>query len=529
MFHPMKKSIIPSAWLLLACLALNSCNRSRTYYISPDGDDTRTGLSEDRAWQTIQRINEKEFGPGDRILFRGGEAFTGTIILTGEDAGIGSSRLTLSSFGEGRAVILGLEAEGLTADSCSFLSIGKLVFRGSGRKSGNTTDGLLLRQCDDIELEDLDVHGFQHSGVHLHQCDDAAIRNVHAHENGFAGIHVTGNTAWDTVNYDNHNLYIGYCVAENNPGDPTELSNHSGNGILASSVKGGTIEYCEAFNNGWDMPWTGNGPVGIWVWDCTDFTIQRCVSHHNRTNPVAADGGGFDLDGGVSHSVIQYCISHHNEGAGFGLYEFGAAKPWENNTIRYNISQDDGSINGGSIGIWKSDNQGVMRNCTIYNNTLCNSLEDGSNIWLYDHYTGFGFYNNVFVYNGYLISEGKPIRDELFLGNLYWNLAGETPFPGYASLEEWALATGREMLSDQFVGRYQDPLLNTAAFFGVTDPSAIDRESVDGFVPPPGSPLVDGGLDLKAIFQMDPGEHDFLGTSIPKGNNYDIGAIELDH
>ena len=145
------------------------------------------------------------------------------------------------------------------------------------------------------------------------------------------------------------------------------------------------------------MPWTGNGPVGLWIWDCTDFIIQYCISHDNRTNPVANDGGGFDFDGGVSNSIIQYCLSYNNEGAGFGLFEFGAAKPWENNIIRYNISQDDAIINHGSVGIWKNDIRGTMRNCEIYNNTFYNSNPGGSSIWVDNNQPGFNFRNNVFV------------------------------------------------------------------------------------------------------------------------------------
>ena len=517
--------------LLLTCMWFTSCTGAKlgnTYYISADGDDSKTGLSPGKAWQSIERVNEQDFAPGDRILFRSGDTFQGTITLTSEESGTESTRLIVSSFGDGRAIISGDGVEGLKADSCQYLTIENLEFSGLGRNSGNTTDGLLIIQCDDVVINDIEVHGFQHSGVHLHQCDNAGITYVYAHENGFAGIHVTGTTIWDTERYDNHNLYIGYCVAENNPGDPSVLNNHSGNGILASSVKGGTIEYCEAFNNGWDMPWKENGPVGIWIWDCTDFIIQHCISHHNRTNPVAADGGGFDMDGGVSNSVIQYCISHNNEGAGFGLYEFGAAKPWENNTIRYNISQDDGIINVGSIGIWKSEGQGIIRNCQIYNNTFYNSLKDGSSIWFYDNYPGFQFHNNVFVYNGSLLSEGKTIGNEVFQGNLYWNLAGDSSFLGYGSLKEWAGATGKEMNEDEFTGLYQDPMLNLVGSIEVTDPSMINQESIGGYVPRYGSPLVDQGLNLKTLLNLNVGEKDLLGTSIPSKNNYDIGAIELD-
>ena len=525
----MKRSFLSSIQILLSCLWIASCAGPETYFIRSDGDDAHSGTSRAEAWQSIERVNEQDFEPGDRILFRGGDTFRGTLTLTAEDAGTATSRVVVSSFGEGRAIIAGRELEGLKVDSCNYLSIQNINFSGLGRRSGNTTDGLLIRICDNFVVNEVEVYGFQHSGVHLHQCNDAVITHVYAHENGFAGIHVTGNTMNDPEHYDNHNLYIGYCVAEDNPGDPTVLWNHSGNGILASSVDGGIIEYCEAFNNGWDMPWTGNGPVGIWIWDCTDFLIQYCIAHHNRTNPVAADGGGFDFDGGVSNSIIQYCISHDNEGAGFGLYEFGAAKPWENNTVRYNISQDDGILNGGSVGIWKNDNQGIMHNCKIYNNTFYNSLEDGSCIWLYDHYPGFQFYNNAFVYNGALIAEGKTSGDEQFLGNLYWNLAGGETFLCYDNMLEWATLSGNEMLKDQLVGIFENPLFSNAGSLDITDPTMINKESVSAYVPQPGSPLVDRGLNLMTLLHIDPVKKDLLGTFLPSGNNYDIGAIEFEY
>jgi hypothetical protein len=522
------------AAFILVFLMVGSCSdvanqassKGHTYYISNDGDDASSGESPENAWKTIDRVNRRDLSPGDRVLFEGGDLFEGTIRLSAEDGGTENQRVLLSSFGEGLAIINGKEGEGLNADSCDYLTIENLEFSGSGRSSGNSTDGVLVRHSDGVVIDHTEVHGFQHSGVHLHQCNNATITHVYAHDNGFAGIHVTGATMRDPENYDNHDLYIGYCVAENNPGDPTVLKNHSGNGILASSVKGGTIEYCEAFNNGWDMPWTGNGPVGIWIWDCTDFVIQLCIAHHNRTNPVAADGGGFDFDGGVSNSIIQYCISHNNEGAGFGLYEFGAAKPWENNIVRYNISQDDGIINGGSVGIWKNDEKGIMHNCQIYNNTFYNSKPGGSNIWLYDNYPGFCFRNNVFVYNGALISGGKAITDEVFQGNLYWNMAGDPSFEGFSSLEDWAAASGKEMIGEEFTGLFADPLFREAGTLQITDPENINTESLQGYLPRAGSPLIDAGLSLQELYGLDPGSRDLTGRPIPLNGKYDIGAIE---
>ncbi len=512
-------------FLSIAAILVGAC--SNEYYISADGDDENSGKSQAQAWKTIQKVNVTDFEPGSSILFEGGKEFNGTIQLTEADAGIAGNEITISSYGEGKALIKGGDQEGLLAKDCDHLVIKDLMFEGSGRKRGNNTDGVLLIGSDSIRIENLEVYGFQKSGLHVRKSVNARITYVYAHDNGFAGIHVTGETMNHYSKYDNADLYIGYCVAENNPGDPTVLKNHSGNGILACSVGGGLIEYCEAFNNGWDMPWTGNGPVGIWIWDCNDFIIQYCIAHDNKTNPVASDGGGFDFDGGVSNSIMQYNVSYNNEGCGYGLYEFGAEKAWENNIIRYNISQDDGIINGGAVGIWKADNRGTMRNCEIYNNTFYNSAENGPIIWLYDHYPDFNFRNNVFVYNGSFLDENQQLADEVFQGNVYWNLSGGLGIGNYHTIEEWAAATGKEMLNDKLVGRFIDPGLNQPGKVSITDPGKLDATHLTEYTPLPGSLVIDMGLDLKDLFDLDPGAKDMLGTPLPSGQAFDIGAIEF--
>ena len=524
----MKNSIFLLLAIVLAggCSNLTNLNPDMVYYISPDGNDENSGKSPAKAWRTIQKVNDTDFTPGTSILFEGGREFEGTIQLTEADAGSAGREIILSTFGEGRAVINGGDKQGVLALDCDHLLVRDLIIVGSGRKTGNTTDGILAGGCDSCSFENLEIQGFQKSGLHIRKSVNAKITHVYAHDNGFAGIHVTGETMNDISRYDNSDLYIGYCIAENNPGDPTVLDNHSGNGILASSVRKGVIEYCEAFNNGWDMPWTGNGPVGIWIWDCTDFIIQYCIAHDNRTNPVAADGGGFDFDGGVSNSIMQYNLSYNNEGCGFGLYEFGAAKTWENNIIRYNISQDDGIINGGAVGIWKNDNRGKMRNCEIYNNTFYNSLENGPTIWLYDHYPGFNFRNNIFVYNGTFLDEGQRLDGEVFQGNCYWNLSGDRGMLGYANLTAWANATGNEMVDGILVGLCADPGLQDPGTLALTDPGMITPENLSAYTLKQGSPLIDRGLDLRDLFGSDYEWKDLAGTVLPVGKTFDIGAIE---
>jgi hypothetical protein len=523
-----KTQIFIQAFSLILLMAF-SCNSEKkagtqVFYVSPGGDDTNSGLSIHKAWKSVARVNEQNLQPGSTVLFEGGMKFAGTIELTGKDSASAEKRITISSYGNGIATIDGGNGLAMKAENCPYFSVKKLKFTGNGRKEGNQSDGVYLSGCNNAAIDSVEISEFQHSGLSIYKCDTIRVTRVYAHDNGFAGIHVYGTSIWDKEKYDNHNIYIAYCIAENNPGDPTALTNHSGNGILASSVKNGMIEYCEAFNNGWDMPWNGNGPVGIWIWDCTDFTIQYCISHDNKTSRGAADGGGFDLDGGVSNSLIQYCLSYHNQGPGIGLFEFGAGKTWENNIIRYNISHNDGTNGQGSLAIWLGEAGGTIRNCEIYNNTFYNSNPNGPNLCLMKNLTGFNFRNNVFVYNGSFLFRGHRIKDELFQNNCYWNLSGDRKFSGYPDMNLWARTSHKEQLNGKSTFVYADPMLNDTSTTGLKDPSILSGLAV--FVPVPASPLIDAGYDIRTLPGGKDVRKDLAGSTVPRGKGFDIGAME---
>ncbi|HUX56065.1 MAG TPA: right-handed parallel beta-helix repeat-containing protein [Bacteroidales bacterium] len=201
------------------------------------------------------------------------------------------------------------------------------------------------------------------------------MTHVHAFENGGAGIH-TGSVYYKPYKLISKNIYVGYCITENNPGDPTVLDNHSGSGIIISGTDGAVVEYCLAKDNGWDQPWEGNGPIGIWAFHANNVVIQHCISHSNKSNPLGWDGGGFDFDGGVTNSIMQYNYSYNNVGPGYGLYQYWSAAPWENNTVRYNISINDGIENDScGIHIWSGQpNIPNMKNAYIYNNLVINDF-----------------------------------------------------------------------------------------------------------------------------------------------------------
>ena len=43
---------------------------AKEYYVSPAGSDSNPA-SQDRPWRSIDKVNDTDFGPGDRIHFEG--------------------------------------------------------------------------------------------------------------------------------------------------------------------------------------------------------------------------------------------------------------------------------------------------------------------------------------------------------------------------------------------------------------------------------------------------------------------------
>ena len=393
--------------------------QARAYYVSPAGND-KNGGTRNAAFQSIQRVNSLHLIPGDSILFEGDQRFTGTLKIDSQNSGDEFHPILISSYGKGIASILGGNGSAIIIQKSIWLNINLLGLLGSGRKKGNIHDGLLIQNSSHISANTLIISGFQKSGLLISSSSDISVRNIFAYENGAAGISVEGIYG---VKKSNHNIYISHCRAENNPGDPSNLTNHSGNGIVVGSCSKVLIEYCTATNNGWDMPRIGNGPVGIWAYEADSVIIQHCLSYRNKTSVGAADGGGFDLDGGVTHSIVQYCLSFENQGAGYCIFQYLYASPWHDNIFRFNISINDGSVSdaGAGLYIWNSSrDSNQFYNSLVYNNSIYNSKVAAISFSELSKRKNFSFYNNIFVGRDSLIKGEKGV--DIFGHNLWWTL-----------------------------------------------------------------------------------------------------------
>ena len=506
-----------------SCLLLTgiffSCSQDNfaqhAYYLNSAGDDNHPGTKEN-PWKTIGQLNKTNLKPGDTVYFEGSQSFEGSILLDATKHGMPGLPIVITSAGIGSAQIHSGKQTALRLSHTSHIVILRLCFSGDGRKQGNLKDGVIISSSSDVRMDSIAIQGYQKAGLLIFSSSNITIRNVYAHENGFAGIYIIGEHSKE----DCKNIYIGYCRAENNPGDPTMLDNHSGNGILAGFCKNVLIEYSVATNNGWDMPRTGNGPVGIWAYEADSVVIQHCISYRNKTSRGGGDGGGFDLDGGITHSLIQYCLSYENQGSGFGIFQYAGASDWHDNTIRYNISENDGNISaaGASVFIWNSsrDNK-QFKNCFFYNNTIYN---DSGAVISYDgqsEHAGFHFYNNIFVAKSILI-KGREIGS-VFLGNDWYSIQCGFYCDGLKDFRKWALSKGWEQFRGRLVGLNVNPgFKNRGKSVFVSPPKLkyFDKYSIPG-----SSVLRTSGLDLEALFGIKTGKEDFLQKTAPPNG---IGA-----
>jgi len=422
----------------------------RSYYVNTSGNDRNAG-TKNKPFRSVEKINNLHLAAGDTVYFKSGQTFYGSLLITQGIQGARNKPVVFTSNGKGHAIINAKDSVGIKAYNSTFIRLQHLTIMGSGRKTGNTKNGLYFLDSKEISIEDINISGFQKSGLLIYSCQNIIANHVFAHDNGSAGITVEGPYA----KTDSKNIKISNCRAENNPGDPTNLTNHSGNGIVVGNCRNVLIDHCTATNNGWDMPRIGNGPVGIWAYEADSVTIQHCLSYKNKTSKGGADGGGFDLDGGVTNSVVQYCMSYGNQGSGYCIFQYWGATPWYHNVFRYNISENDGTVSDsqGGLYVWNSsDDEKQFYDSDVYGNIIYNAKVAAITFSEKSESKGIRFRDNIFIGKDTLIRGKDKIGDVKYLGNDWWSVDKGFNIDGIYDLNTWALKAGQEQKDGQVIG-----------------------------------------------------------------------------
>ncbi|MCX4668933.1 right-handed parallel beta-helix repeat-containing protein [Streptomyces sp. NBC_01381] len=519
------------------CAATPHYSPTSTYYVGAAGDDDNDGSSPDKAWRTLARAERVALEPGDRLLLEGGGRFTGTITLNGSEAGDADRPVVIGSYGEGRATVDAEGTPGISVHNTAGVEIRDLHV--TGDRAAYAGDGGINLYADrpgggpidHVLVSDVEISGFR-AGIAVGSNEertgfkDVTVRQAKLHGNKDAGL-LTYGPKFEPRQpaYAHEDFEVEDVTAYRNAGDPKADGRHTGDGIILGSVRQATVRNSTAHDNGARSAITApSGPVGIWAYDATDVLLEHNTAYRNHTRSEV-DGAGFGFDENVSGSTMQYNLAFHNDGSGFYAYTRVVNGAHTDNTIRYNLSSDNGRRlpQFGGLAVYGHD----VRNLRMYQNTVVMTvLEDGRSgpaLRLMDGQTGVTVRNNNFITDGsplVLADEGLTAANVLVQGNNYrapqgqWTAQwGDRTFAG---LKAWSAATGQERLQGQPVGLTVDPCLAGGELPDVN--SAGDAH----LLAPDCAALAGKGLDLQALFGIDPGPVDYFGQTV--GHPPPVGA-----
>lgn len=133
---------------------------SRAYYVNSSGNDRNVG-TKTKPFKSIDKINGLHLIAGDTVYFKSGQTFNGSLLITQGIAGTRDKPVVFTSDGKGHAVINAKDSVGIKLYNGTFIRLQHLTVVGSGRKTGNTKNGLYLINSKEINVEDLNISGFQ--------------------------------------------------------------------------------------------------------------------------------------------------------------------------------------------------------------------------------------------------------------------------------------------------------------------------------------------------------------------------------
>jgi hypothetical protein len=500
---------LAAAGLLAACGAgateSGAGTGATTYYVSPSGSNSAAGTSATAPWRTLTRVNAVKLRPGDRVLLQGGRRFTGPLVFTKDEAGDAGRPVVVGSYGSGRARIVSSTGSGVVIYDTAGIDVENLII--SGRPSGRPVGiGINLysdlpgnRKLTYVVIDDVDVSDFVYGigiggGRGTTGFRDVWVRNSALHGNLDDGlISYAPNLDPAHPRYAHEDIYISGVHAYQNPGDPEDTSNNTGNGIVLGNVRHASITYSTADDNGGKGA-ASQGPVGIWAYDSADVVIAHDLSYGNKTSNLS-DGDGFGLDENTSHCYLEYDLSYDNAGAGYLLYSAQAHAEQHGNVVRFDISSGDGRRSRYYGGITLL---GQISDTAIYQNTVVMSARsDGSNpaLRLVGTARSIAVRDNIFVTErgGPIVvsAAAVPTSAVEFQANDYFTASGRWTLAwgkaSYRSLAAWRSATGQELLGGRLAGFAVDPQLTGPVL--LPDTTAAENRIAAGFVLRSTSPL----------------------------------------
>jgi hypothetical protein len=386
-------------FLYISLIIFSNAVFAKEYFVNAlNGNDSNSGLSEKRAWKSLDKINQFKFKPGD------------TIYLMPDSEFVGQFKPTVS-----------------------------------GKKGAPIT---LTTLTPENEMPKIDAEGQFPSAIHLakrmgiylasknHGVVEAiTLRNLYIHDvNGVVSKELGGGFGikWEAVSQKKKSSFNGLLI-ENctllrcdrnaiagglNPWtDLTNLSKNvvirnntiidvGGDGIIIIGCDGALVEYNRIYGarNRFDistkkMTQYAGPSVGIWPWSS--------LNTHVRFNEVwgyegTFDGQAFDSDFNCSGTLFEFNFSSNNAGGFFLVCNWGEHEEEGRSigntgtVIRHNISFND-RLRGFVL-------NGPIESVLISENIIFNTIEDDFPLFIDTPWDGLA--ESVLIENNLFYTKG---------------------------------------------------------------------------------------------------------------------------
>ncbi len=430
--------------ILLSILIAHSSMVSfaATYYVSNAGDDANSGLNEELAWETLTKVNSATFSAGDQILFKRGDTFYGSLIIS--QSGSSGNPITFGAYGTGTNPVI----TGFT-EVASWTDSGSNIWESTNAVS-------TLSNCNMVVINSTNtpMGRTPNSGYYYYQSHS---NNYHITSNNLTGTpNWTGaELAFNPDNWETKRCPItaqststltftqpeSFSIRQNdlkfiiqndirtldqqnewyyNP-STKKISIYSTSepaGVMVSSVENLVSLTNKSYITIRDLKFTGANSRAITMDNADYVTISNCDIKY-----IGKDGisGGYYVGTSSGLTIDSCSISNTNNGA------IGLPYTFTNATIRNNTIDSSGMIYGASAVYIKGTNQSSVlyginvhaSGLTVEHNTITNTgycgilFYEGSTTIQYNFVQNFNQINHdgggIYTWNGSNVSHSGMI------------------------------------------------------------------------------------------------------------------------
>lgn len=354
---------IASGYSTVAGAAQTAQDATHYYLDCAAGDDANSGTSPLKPWKTLAKASSVTLGTGDTLSLKADTSCAG--VLTPQGSGTADSPITINGYGSGakpKIVAPGARAA-LYLHNVQGYEIRDLDVSNPGSRTSDPRTGIYVENTNfgkgsHYVVDGVTVHdvvgcdctnpGQPSGGVLFNADGDSKLTS-------FADIKITNNTVKhvDGIGIGTSSLWAKRDVYPGGPGtafgpitglvvEGNSLSDLGGDGINITNGVDALVQHNVIAGFGLRA---STDHAGAWAWN-SDRTL---VQYNDISGGDAGSYGAFafDVDGGNTGTIYQYNLSRNN--SGFMLLCSIDGLSASDQTVRYNISQNDRDVSGGMI------------------------------------------------------------------------------------------------------------------------------------------------------------------------------------